>query len=56
MLTECLAGKVAEQSEQLRSTYGRSRYAVSAVKEFVSWKGCAGVLEVSALCLGYVLI
>ena len=38
--------QVAEDSEQLRSTYGRSRYAVSALREFVSFKGSAGVLEV----------
>ena len=37
-----MPGKVAEESEQLRSTYGRSRYAVSALKEFVTFKGCPG--------------
>jgi diacylglycerol kinase family enzyme len=37
-----IPGKVAEESEQLRSTYGRSRYAVSAIKEFVAFKGCSG--------------
>ena len=31
---------------QLRSTYGRSRYAVSAIKEIIAWKGCKGTLEV----------
>eukprot|EP00961_Rhodomonas_salina_P276873 3741328-Rhodomonas_salina.2 len=36
----------AEESEVLRETYGRSRYAVSAIKEFVNWKGAYGVLEV----------
>lgn len=41
-----MPGKVAEESEQLRSTYGRSRYAVSALKEFVNFRGCPGVLEV----------
>ena len=38
-----MPGKVAEESEQLRSTYGRSRYAVSALKEFVAFKGCPGL-------------
>ena len=37
-----MPGKVAEESEQLRSTYGRSRYAVSALREFVAFKGCQG--------------
>jgi len=37
-----MPGKVAEESEQMRATYGRSRYAVSALKEFVTFKGCPG--------------
>mmetsp|Transcript_5472 Transcript_5472/g.19300 ORF Transcript_5472/g.19300 Transcript_5472/m.19300 type:complete len:514 (+) Transcript_5472:34-1575(+) len=41
-----IPGKVAEESENLRSTYGRSRYAVSAIKEIIAWKGCKGTLEV----------
>ena len=45
-----MPGKVAEESEQLRSTYGRSRYAVSALKEFMAFKGCSGVD--ACTCLG----
>ena len=45
-IIDIVARQVAEDSEQLRSTYGRSRYAVSALREFVTFKGSAGVLEV----------
>jgi hypothetical protein len=44
-----IPGKVAEESEQLRSTYGRSRYAVSAIKEFVAFKGCSGLCSTLVL-------
>ena len=49
-----IPGKVAEESEQLRSTYGRSRYAVSAIKELVAFKGCSGsfsTLVLAACCV-----
>jgi hypothetical protein len=37
---------VAEESEALRSAYGRSRYAVSAINQLINLKGARGTLEV----------
>ena len=41
-----IPGKIAEDSESLRGMYGKSRYAVSALREFVNLKGCRGSLHV----------
>ena len=44
-----IAGKLAEDSEALRSLYGPARYLVSGLKSFVSLKGCEGALEIQAV-------
>ena len=41
-----LGGKLAEESEALRDTFGPARYLVSGIKSFVKLRGCPGRLEV----------
>jgi hypothetical protein len=40
-----LGGKLAEESEALRDTFGPARYLVSGIKSFVKLRGCPGVLR-----------
>ena len=40
-----LGGKLAEESEALRDTFGPARYLISGIKSFVKLRGCPGILE-----------
>jgi diacylglycerol kinase family enzyme len=40
-----LGGKLAEESEALRDTFGPARYLVSGIKSFVKLRGCPGTLK-----------
>ncbi len=40
-----LGGKLAEESEALRDTFGPARYLISGIKSFVKLRGCPGTLE-----------
>jgi len=44
-----LGGKLAEDSEALRATYGPARYLVSGLKSFMNLKGCKGELLITGL-------